>query len=56
MRRTGLVMLAAGLAGFLLEPVVRTAAHARAWEDARWMFLGLAVMGVFFTIFPGKRG
>ncbi len=56
MRRTGLVMLAAGLAGFFVEPGVRSAVYARAWEDARWMLLGLAVMGLFFTVFPGKRG
>ncbi len=49
-------MLAAGLAGFLVAPGVHGAAHARAWEDARWMLLGLAVIGLFFTIFPGKRG
>jgi hypothetical protein len=53
MRRVGLVFLAVGLLGFL----VASGAHARypeAWESARWMFVGVAVMGVVFAILPGK--
>ena len=53
MRRVGLVFLALGLAGFLLASGTR-ARHADAWETARWMFAGVAVMGVVFTVLPGK--
>ena len=53
MRRVGLVFLAVGLAGFL----VASGAHAHdgnAWESARWMFAGVGVMGIVFTVLPGK--
>ena len=53
MRRVGLVFLAVGLAGFLAG----SGTHARypeARETARWMFVGVAVMGVVFTVLPGK--
>lgn len=53
MRRVGLVFLAVGLAGFLVTSSGR-ARHADAWESARWMLLGVAVMGVVFTILPGR--
>jgi hypothetical protein len=53
MRRVGLVFLAIGLAGFLVASSAH-AHHANAWENARWMLLGVAVMGVVFTVLPGK--
>jgi uncharacterized membrane protein YbaN (DUF454 family) len=53
MRRVGLVFLALGLAGFLVASGGR-ARYADAWQAARWMFLGVAVIGVVFTVFPGK--
>jgi hypothetical protein len=28
---------------------------AEAWETARWMILGAAVMGLVFTVLPGKE-
>ncbi len=52
-RRVGLTFLGIGLGGFL----VASGAHAHypeAWESARWMILGVAVMGLVFTILPGK--
>jgi hypothetical protein len=54
MRRVGLVLLALGVAGFL---IASRAAGGRAggWDDARWALLGVAVMGVVFTILPGKE-
>lgn len=74
MRRVGLILLAIGVAGFLLAssqaarwerpertlrapdqpPAAETRAHA-AWENARWILLGTAVMGVVFTVLPGRR-
>jgi len=27
-----------------------------AWETARWMFLGAAVIGAVFAVLPGKKG
>ena len=72
MRRVGLVLLAIGVAGFLLGSAQRAryerpegsasaAASAAdrkardAWETARWLLAGTAVMGVVFTALPGKR-
>lgn len=26
-----------------------------AWETARWLLMGMAVMGVVFTVLPGKE-
>ena len=54
MRRVGLVFLAIGLGGFLLASQTFPS-YQDAWETARWMLAGVAVMGVVFTIFPGKR-
>jgi hypothetical protein len=52
-RRVGLVFLAIGLGGFLLAS--RSDASSQdAWETARWMFAGVVVMGVVFTVLPGK--
>jgi len=54
MRRVGIVLLAIGAVGFL----VASGPHARfadAWETVRWLLVGVAVMGVVFTILPGKR-
>ena len=53
MRRVGLTFLAVGLGGFLLA----SQAHGHyqdAWETARWMLVGVAVIGVVFTVLPGK--
>jgi len=76
MRKVGLILLAAGLAGFLFASAQRAhyekAAGApslplsradgeksrrgvEAWETARWMILGAAVMGLVFTVLPGKE-
>jgi len=69
-RRVGLVFLAIGLAGFLLasgQSLRRDAPEAvasspqnefrigEAWETWRWLFVGVAVMGIVFTVFPGKK-
>jgi hypothetical protein len=72
-RRVGLILLAIGVAGFLLassqasryerpERTLGAAAHpvseARAhdaWESARWLLVGTAVMGLVFTALPGRR-
>ena len=27
-----------------------------AWETGRWIFVGVAVMGVVLTVMPGKKG
>jgi hypothetical protein len=53
-RRVGLVFLAIGLGGFLLASQ-KFPSYQDAWETARWMFAGVAVMGLVFTIFPGPR-
>ena len=71
MRRVGLILLVLGLAGFLFASAQRahyeraSAASsgegeksrrgAEGWETARWMILGAAVMGLVFTVFPGKE-
>jgi uncharacterized membrane protein len=70
-RRAGLILLAIGIAGFLLatyertrydsgEAALRAASPAArrtrdAWEDARWYLAGTAVIGIVFTVLPGKR-
>ncbi|HMF09663.1 MAG TPA: hypothetical protein VKJ00_11035 [Thermoanaerobaculia bacterium] len=53
MRRVGLVVLALGLAGFLIGSGAH-AGSAAGWETARWLLLGVAVTGLVFTILPGK--
>ena len=53
MRRVGLVFLGIGLAGFLIASGAGSA-RGPAWENARWLLLGVAVMGLVFTILPGK--
>ena len=71
MRRVGLILLAIGIAGFLFASAQRAryASPARAananvlarerassrWETARWLLVGTAVMGLVFTILPGKE-
>jgi hypothetical protein len=81
MRKVGLILLAAGLAGFLFASAQRSRyekalaapspaealtpalsqdmAKARqrveGWETARWVILGAAVMGLVFTVLPGKE-
>ena len=52
MRRVGIVLLVVGLAGFLFASGHREKAS---WETARWMILGAAVMGLVFTVLPGKE-
>lgn len=52
MRRVGLVFLGIGLAGFLI--VTSAAGSHPTWESARWLLLGVAVMGLVFVILPGK--
>lgn len=54
MRRVGLVFLAIGLCGFLICSTQRDGSPGDAWESARWMFVGVAVIGTVFTILPGK--
>jgi hypothetical protein len=69
-RRVGLVFLAIGLSGFLLASGARARGETpeaaalagspqdrirEAWETWRWLFVGVAVMGVVFTVFPGKK-
>jgi hypothetical protein len=70
MRRVGLILLAIGVAGFLLAsyerglhertpgvPGMAPPAERRArdaWETARWLLAGTAVMGGVFTALPGK--
>ncbi len=53
MRRVGLVLVALGLAGFLLASQVASE-PGRGWDDARWALLGIAVMGIVFIVLPGK--
>jgi formate hydrogenlyase subunit 3/multisubunit Na+/H+ antiporter MnhD subunit len=71
MRRVGLVLLAIGIAGFLCAsyerglyertegtPGAPPASERRAreaWEDARWHLVGTAVIGIVFTVLPGRR-
>jgi len=71
MRRAGLILLAVGLAGFLLGSSQRARYESRlgspgpaltqedrkrsdGWETARWLFVGTAVIGLVFTVLPGK--
>jgi uncharacterized membrane protein YbaN (DUF454 family) len=58
MRRVGLILLAIGLAGFLLASTQKArhdGAARDAWETARWILAGIGVMGVVFTVLPGKK-
>jgi hypothetical protein len=69
-RRLGVLLLAAGLAGFLYSSSRKSKAESLAagstvsspgaqaayrWETARWLIAGTAVIGLVFTILPGKR-
>jgi hypothetical protein len=67
-RRLGLVLLAAGLAGFLFASAQKRRSEARApeagspasaavsrWETTRWLLVGMGVIGLVFTVLPGKR-
>jgi len=69
-RRIGLVLLAIGLAGFLFASARKShyetgAASATVsspaaegvlrWEAARWLLVGVGVIGVVFTVLPGKQ-
>ena len=70
MRRLGLVLLAAGLAGFLFASARKAhfdsaaageavssppAAAVYRWETTRWLLVGMGVIGLVFTVLPGKR-
>ena len=69
MRRLGVILLVAGLGGFFYassrkakyEPfagdpsVASTASAVYRWETARWLLAGTAVIGLVFTILPGKN-
>jgi len=81
MRKVGLILLAAGLAGFLFassqraryekalgapsaaeaspptlsQEMVKARQRVEGWETARWLILGAAVMGLVFTVLPGKE-
>ena len=56
-RRVGLILLAVGLAGFLLASgrAARADHSAAAWEESRWLLAGAAVIGAVFTLLPGKK-
>ncbi len=36
-------------------PAEKSRRRLEAWETARWMILGAAVMGLVFTVLPGKE-
>ncbi len=72
MRKVGLILLAVGLAGFLLASSRRASYDSvegslkatfsssergkrEGWETARWLLAGTAVIGLVFTILPGKK-
>ncbi len=70
MRRAGLILLCLGLGGFLLGTLQRERFDSPAggaemsdgdrkardaWETARWLFVGTAVIGLVFTALPGKK-
>jgi hypothetical protein len=72
MRRVGLILIAIGLAGFLLASAQRahyetpegalravsSPAERRtrdAWDTARWLLTGTAVIGIVFTALPGRK-
>jgi hypothetical protein len=72
MRKVGLILLAAGLAGFLFASaqrahyektqgvasaaeLVASRRRVEGWETARWLILGAAVMGLVFTVLPGRE-
>jgi hypothetical protein len=69
-RRIGLGLLAIGLAGFLFASAQKSryetgaegaaaassAAETRLrWETARWLLVGVGVIGLVFTVLPGKK-
>ena len=70
MRRLGVLLLVAGLAGFLYASAQKTKYEAASpdpafsspaaqavyrWETARWLIAGTAVIGLVFTILPGRK-
>jgi hypothetical protein len=70
MRRLGVLLLVAGLAGFFYASGKKTKYESAAvdptfsspagqtlyrWETARWLIAGTAVIGLVFTILPGKK-
>jgi hypothetical protein len=69
-RRLGVLLLVAGLAGFLYasgktakyeaaspDPAFSSPAAEAVyrWETARWLIAGTAVIGLVFTILPGRK-
>ena len=69
MRRLGVFLLVAGLAGFLYASGRKARSESTVgdpssssmaaqavyrWETARWLIAGTAVIGLVFTILPGK--
>jgi hypothetical protein len=67
-RRLGLLLLAAGLAGFLFATAQKTryerstpeagspeSAAVYRWETTRWLLVGMGVIGLVFTLLPGKQ-
>jgi hypothetical protein len=66
-RRLGILLLLAGLAGFLFataqkgrfeavaEPASPGASAFYRWETTRWLLVGMGVIGLVFTVLPGKR-
>jgi len=72
MRRTGIILLVLGLAGFLVatsqrsgydtvEGAFKTAVSSTersrksVWETARWLSVGVAVIGLVLVVLPGKK-
>ncbi len=72
MKRTGIILLVLGLAGFLLATSQRAgfdtveggiksvfSSEERSkkdfWETGRWVFLGLAGVGLVLTVMPAKK-
>jgi hypothetical protein len=62
------MLLAAGLAGFLFATAQKTRYEASApaagspasraiyrWETTRWLLVGMGVIGLVFTVLPGKQ-
>ena len=72
MRRTGIILLVLGLAGFLLassqrsgydtlEGQIKSAVSSEerskrsAWDTARWLSVGVGVVGLVLVLMPGKK-
>ena len=70
MRRLGVILLVLGIAGFLYassrkakyesampDPSFSSPAAEAVyrWETARWLLAGMGVIGLVFTVLPGKN-